>query len=170
MPVVCTKYRSIGPASTKPMSSGARGHPVPLIPHPSSPSRNSPIRSPGGSREGNEEGVALSVHLRPLLLGERLAQQHLVVGQDITIDLIAQLLQELGRPFDVGEEESDRPGGEARSDTGRHPLRSPGDDPVDPAPVVHEIEFAVLVFAERAHSQPGGKQLAHRPPPRRGLS
>ena len=59
-----------------------------------------------GAREGDEEGVALCVDLVAAGLLEGAPQQALVLGEDLAV-LVAQLLEQPRRAFDVGEEERD---------------------------------------------------------------
>ena len=56
--------------------------------------------------EGDEEGVALRVDLDPAVRLESRPQRAAVLGQRIRVG-IAQLVQQLGRPLDVGEEKGD---------------------------------------------------------------
>jgi hypothetical protein len=65
----------------------------------------------GCRREGDEEGVALRIHLdAPVPLAGR-AQDAAVLGQQVGVAL-AVLLQQPRRALDVGEEEGDGAGGE----------------------------------------------------------
>jgi len=57
-------------------------------------------------REGDEEGVALSVDLDAAAPLERLAQRPSVIGERIRVG-VAQLVEQLRRALDVGEEEGD---------------------------------------------------------------
>ena len=68
---------------------------------------------PGARREGEEEGVALRVDLDPALGGARLADHAAVLGERLRVRLGAELVQQLRRALDVGEEEGD---GAARGD------------------------------------------------------
>jgi hypothetical protein len=61
----------------------------------------------GGAREGHEEGVALGVDLTALPGGKGFAQDAALVSQQGGIAL-AQLLQQAGGAFDIGEQEGDR--------------------------------------------------------------
>jgi hypothetical protein len=61
----------------------------------------------GGAREGHEEGVSLRIDLTTLPGGKGLAQDAALVGQQRGIAL-AQLLQQAGGAFDIGEQEGDR--------------------------------------------------------------
>ena len=63
----------------------------------------------GGAGEGDEEGVALRVDLDAAVGGERLAKHPPVFGESVCVG-VAELLQELRRALDVGEQEGDRAG------------------------------------------------------------
>ena len=65
----------------------------------------------GGAREGDEERVALGVHLDAVVGAERLAQEPPVLGQQVGVG-VAVHAEEAGRALDVREEECDRAGGE----------------------------------------------------------
>ncbi len=62
-----------------------------------------------GTREGDEESVALRVDLVAVELFNRRAEQPRVRGQDFVV-LPAELLKQPRRAFDVAEEESDGAG------------------------------------------------------------
>ena len=66
-------------------------------------------------REGEEEGVALRVHLDPALGGARLPDHAPVLGERLRVALGAELVQQPRRALDVGEEEGDGAGGEVVS-------------------------------------------------------
>jgi hypothetical protein len=59
-----------------------------------------------GASKRDEEGVALRVDLAPVVGGERLAQDPLVLLERLAVPL-AELLQQPSRALDVGEEEGD---------------------------------------------------------------
>ena len=59
-----------------------------------------------GPYEGHEERVALRIDLVAPVRGESLAQEDLVIPENVAV-AVAQLLQEPSRPLDVGEEKSD---------------------------------------------------------------
>src|SRR5207244_13581476 len=87
-----------------------------------------------GTREREEEGVALRVDLGPAPRAERLAHESPVLAGHAPVALVAELLEEAGRALDVGEGERDGPAGQ-----GAHPrLRYPdepagaGDEPIPP--------------------------------------
>jgi hypothetical protein len=62
-----------------------------------------------GAAEGDEERVALRVdHLAPMR-GEDLAEQPLLVGQELAVPSPAQPFQQPGRALDVREQEGDGP-------------------------------------------------------------
>ena len=63
----------------------------------------------GGSRERDEEGVALGVDLDAVVPGERSSQRGAVLGEEIGVPG-AVLLEEPRRAFDVREEEGDGSG------------------------------------------------------------
>ncbi len=67
----------------------------------------------GGKRE--EERVALRVDLRAALLRTRLAHDSSVLGERRRVFLGAELVEKLGRAFDIGEEEGDGACGEIGS-------------------------------------------------------
>jgi hypothetical protein len=58
---------------------------------------------------------SLRVHLDSALVGAGLAHDPAVVGERSSIRLVPDLLEQLGRAFDIGEEEGDRAGREIRS-------------------------------------------------------
>src|SRR6266849_9907622 len=60
-----------------------------------------------GATEGDEERVPLRVDLVAAVLGERLAQDPLVIGERVAV-AISQLLEQLRRTLDVSKEEGDR--------------------------------------------------------------
>ncbi len=62
-----------------------------------------------GARERDEERIALRVQLAPAEFGERRAQQLALVGQHPGV-LVAQLLEQLRRAFDIAEQKSDGAG------------------------------------------------------------
>jgi hypothetical protein len=63
----------------------------------------------GGRRgECNEEGVSLRIHFDATPLGERHPQHPSMLRQRLGVRLPAQLMQELGRALNVGEEQCDR--------------------------------------------------------------
>ena len=66
----------------------------------------------GSRREGEEERVALGVHLDAALGGARLPDQAAVLGERLRVCLCAELVQELRRALDVREEERDGAGRE----------------------------------------------------------
>ena len=59
------------------------------------------------SRKGDEEGITLRVHLDPAMPRARLANQPPVLGERSRVALRAELVQQLGRALDVGEEKGD---------------------------------------------------------------
>ena len=63
-------------------------------------------------REGNEERIALRVDLNPASGAKCLAQDPPVLGQGFRVLSRTQLMEELRRAFDVGEEEGDPAGRE----------------------------------------------------------
>ncbi len=63
-------------------------------------------RRVAGPLEGDEERVALSVHLDPAVTLERVAQDATVLRQDPRV-AIAQLVEQACRALDVGEQERD---------------------------------------------------------------
>jgi hypothetical protein len=60
-----------------------------------------------------EEGVALRVDLDAAVLGEPLAHQSPVCGQDL-VEALAELLQERSRPLDITEDEGHGAAGKRR--------------------------------------------------------
>ncbi len=64
------------------------------------------------AREGVEEGIPLRIDLHAAAGREHLSQQAPVLCQRLGVRLRAELVQELGRPLDVGEEKGDGAGGE----------------------------------------------------------
>ncbi len=93
-----------------------------------------------GAREGEEERVPLRVDLDAAALGERVAHQPTVVGEDAVV-AVTELLQERRRALDVAEDERDgaaREGSHAPSMQSAWQARGceqarPGDQPL-PAP------------------------------------
>jgi hypothetical protein len=73
-------------------------------------------------REGEEKGVALGVDLDAALRAARRADHPAMLGKRLCVALRPELVQELGRAFDVGEEESDGAAGEIISHANDHPL------------------------------------------------
>ena len=63
-------------------------------------------------REREEEGVTLRIDLDPALPGAGLADDAAVLGERIGVGLGAELVQELRRALDVGEEEGNGAGRE----------------------------------------------------------
>ena len=63
-------------------------------------------------REREEEGVALRVDLRAAARAEGLAHEPPVVGRDVSVRLVAELLQEARRALDVREDERDGAAGQ----------------------------------------------------------
>ncbi len=61
-------------------------------------------------REGDEERVALRIHLDPAVRGDRLADDAAVRCERVGVRIGAELVEQLRRAFHVGEEEGDRPG------------------------------------------------------------
>src|SRR5262249_51144712 len=74
-----------------------------------------------GAREREEERVALRVDLGSIRGGERVADESTVVAQHLAV-AVTELLEQLGRALDVGEEEGDRPGWERGHGGIVHPL------------------------------------------------
>jgi hypothetical protein len=60
------------------------------------------------TREGDEEGIALGIDLDATMAAKSVAQKAPVFSECLRI-AVAELVQELSRPFDVREEEGDRP-------------------------------------------------------------
>jgi hypothetical protein len=60
------------------------------------------------SRERDEERVALGIDLMAAVGGEGLAQDPLMLRENIAVPR-PERLEERGRPLDVGEEKGDRP-------------------------------------------------------------
>src|SRR5205807_5024260 len=58
-------------------------------------------------RKDDEEGVALCVDLDPAVRSECVAQDTAMLCQDLAVPLGAELVQQLGRPLHVAEEEGD---------------------------------------------------------------
>ena len=65
--------------------------------------------------EGEEERVALRVDLDPAFGRARLAHDGAVLGESVGVRVRAELVQELRRALDVGEEEGDGAGREVGS-------------------------------------------------------
>jgi hypothetical protein len=63
-------------------------------------------------REREEEGVSLGVDLDAGVFGAGLSHDSAVVGERLVVGLVADLLEQLCRAFDVGEEEGDGAGRE----------------------------------------------------------
>ncbi len=75
---------------------------------------------PRRGREGEEERVALRVHLDAAVCRGRLADQPPVLGERRRIGLGAELVQQRGRALDVGEEKGDRAAREIRRASARN--------------------------------------------------
>ena len=65
-----------------------------------------------GLGEGDEELVGPAVDLAPARLGDGVAHEPAVIGEELRVR-VAELLHEARRALDVGEEQGDRAGGEA---------------------------------------------------------
>jgi len=65
------------------------------------------------SYKRNEKCITLSINFMSTEFLKDGAEQSMMVGEDTCV-VVAQLLQEACRPLDVGEEEGDRPGRQAR--------------------------------------------------------
>jgi hypothetical protein len=70
----------------------------------------------GGERSGrrrkrDEERIALGIDLHAIVTGTRLSDDLPVCGKRLGVGLRSQLVQELRRPLDVGEEKRDSAGG-----------------------------------------------------------
>ncbi len=63
------------------------------------------------AREGDEEGVALSVYLDALVVREGFPKEPPVLGERLCVG-ITEVVEQLGRPLNVREEEGDGPGWE----------------------------------------------------------
>jgi len=70
--------------------------------------RRSRLERPWRGRKSEEERVSLSIDLDAALAGARFSDQAPVLGESLRIALRAELVQQLGRALDVGEEEGDR--------------------------------------------------------------
>ena len=66
----------------------------------------------GSVREGEEEGVSLRVDLDSSLRRAGRTHDPPVLGERFVVRVVSDLLEKLGRAFDIGEEERDSPGGE----------------------------------------------------------
>ena len=60
----------------------------------------------GGACKGHEEGIALGVHLVAVPAAKGCTQELAALGEDASI-VVAYLLQQAGRAFDIGEEQGD---------------------------------------------------------------
>src|SRR5215203_5261013 len=65
-----------------------------------------------GSREGDEESVALRVDLDATVALDRLSQDAMVLAECLVVGLGAKLVQQVRRALDVREEEGDGAGGQ----------------------------------------------------------
>jgi hypothetical protein len=70
------------------------------------------VESTGRGREGNEEGVTLGVDLDAAVTDEGLAKDPSVFFQSLRVRVRTEVVQELRRTLDVGEQEGDSPGRE----------------------------------------------------------
>ena len=70
---------------------------------------------PGRGGESEEEGVSLRVDLDPALAAHASRIDAPVLGERVCVGLGAELVQQLRRALDVGEEEGDRAGREVVS-------------------------------------------------------
>src|SRR5204862_2043017 len=68
-----------------------------------------------------EEGVALTVDLDPLVLCKGIAQENVVLGEQLAVALAPELLEELRRALDIGEEKGNRPARELSCPCHRRP-------------------------------------------------
>jgi hypothetical protein len=62
--------------------------------------------------EGDEEGIALRIHLRAEVGGEGVPQQPAVLGKGFRTGIRAEGVEQSCRPLDVGDEEGAGPGRE----------------------------------------------------------
>jgi hypothetical protein len=69
------------------------------------------ISCPG---ERHQERVPLRIDHVAACLGERVTEKPLVFREDLSIPPVTEALEKRGGALDVGEEESDRPGRQAR--------------------------------------------------------
>ena len=105
----------------------------------------------GGGGEGDEEGVALGIHLYPAVRGEGRPQQRLMLAQRLGVGW-AEPLEQVGAALDVGEEEGDGAGSGARPRRwlagavphGRQPPRSAGAGRAWPAPTARRSASSEL--------------------------
>ena len=58
-------------------------------------------------RKGEEEGIALSVHLDPVVAGAGLADQAPVIGEGLCVNIRSELVEKPRRTLDIGEQECD---------------------------------------------------------------
>ena len=77
--------------------------------------RGGRLDRPRRGREGEEERIALRVHLDAAVCGARLADQPPVLVERRGVGLGAELVQERGRALDVREEKRDGAGREIRA-------------------------------------------------------
>ena len=73
--------------------------------------------------ERNEEGVALRVDLDPILLRTSLPHNSPMLGEGARVRLCAELMQELRRALDIGEEEGHGAGREVVAHAARSSAR-----------------------------------------------
>ena len=106
-------------ATHVPLVGYERGSRVQPDPQPNRPVRELPRDRSRGlegarrRREGDEERVALRVHLDPALRRARLSHDPPMLREHLRIPLRAQIVQELGRALHVREEEGDGAGRKA---------------------------------------------------------
>jgi len=82
--------------------------------------------------ERDEQPVPLGLDLHAAVLGERGAQQLVVVVEHLVVRRVAETCQQRGRTLDVGEDEGHAPGGEADRGGVRHAPESSFPRPASP--------------------------------------
>ena len=71
-------------------------------------------RSPGRGGKGDEERIALRVHLDSIVIGERRTEHAAMLGERVRVVARAERVQQARRSLDVGEQERHRAGREIR--------------------------------------------------------
>ena len=87
--------------------------------------------------KGDEERIALRIHLDAVVSSERLAKRPTVLHQRLCVVGGAQLLQEPRRTLDIGEEKRDGSGGKV---AGHRPIQAPPQPRCRPGAItMHQI-------------------------------
>ena len=118
-PVVVLAH--LGRAGVQPHPHAHLGVRRPVVLRERTLGRRGGLDSVRGSREGDEERVALGVDLHPAVRRPDSPQQRAVLGEQVAVG-VAEAVEQAGRALDVGEEEGDRPCGQTACHAGDRTL------------------------------------------------